>query len=100
MTLAFTKPTVVPTHSTLIGTSFWITSVTRTGGGGVAGGAPCLQPKPTSTHAAAIIAARRARARVGALLDIREVFDVDVMLRVPSATPVPTAGHVRKDRRF
>jgi hypothetical protein len=44
MTCAFTKPTVVPTHSVWIGTSFWTTSVTRTSGGGGAGGSARLQP--------------------------------------------------------
>ena len=83
MTLAFTKPTVVPTHSALIGTSFWRTSVTRTAGGGGAGGALWLQPNPMSMHAVLIIAARRARASLGPSLDIRRVsVRVRVMSRV------------------
>src|SRR5262249_2740681 len=46
MTCAFTKPTVVPTASAWIGTSFWRTVVTRTSGGGGAGGSALLQALP------------------------------------------------------
>src|SRR6185436_796174 len=83
MTLAFTNPTVVPTHSALIGTSFWTTSVTRTAGGGGAGGALCVQPNPMSMHAVLMIAARHAHAPFGPLIDVREISDrVRVMSRV------------------
>jgi hypothetical protein len=47
MTFAFTKPTVVPTHSVKIGTSFCTTSVTSTSGGGGVGGVARVQPVPT-----------------------------------------------------
>src|SRR6185503_13849675 len=88
MTLAFTNPTVVPTHSALIGTSFWITSVTSTAGGGGAGGGPCLQPNPMTTHAVPTIAARRAHSPDDALLDIRGVSDnVRFMSRIHPQLP-------------
>jgi hypothetical protein len=57
MTCAFTKPTVVPTASAWIGTSFWRTVVTRTSGGGGAGGSALLQALPKGIASMASVAA-------------------------------------------
>src|SRR5262245_32261481 len=57
MTCAFTKPTVVPTASAWIGTSFWRTVVTRTSGGGGAGGSALLQALPKAIASMASVAA-------------------------------------------
>src|SRR5262249_40467290 len=57
MTCAFTKPTVVPTASAWIGTSFWRPVVTRTSGGGSAGGSARLQALPKAIASMASVAA-------------------------------------------
>src|SRR5215472_18666241 len=57
MTCTFTKPTVVPTASAWIGTSFWRTVVTRTSGGGGAGGSALLQALPKAIASMASVAA-------------------------------------------
>jgi hypothetical protein len=75
MTLALTNPTVVPTHSAVIGTSFWITSVTRTAGGGGGGGVLGVQPIARSMHAPPMSAARRAGAARDPSLGAREPSD-------------------------
>jgi hypothetical protein len=72
MTLALTNPTVVPTHSAVIGTSLWITSVTRTAGGGGGGGALGVQPIATSMHAPPTTPARSARTDRDPSLGARE----------------------------
>src|SRR4029450_10641793 len=57
MICAFTKPAVVPTASVWIGTSFWRTVVTRTSGGGGAGGSALLQALPKTSASWASVSA-------------------------------------------